>query len=105
GKTGDLFPSTLIRPARQGHGTMPKEKFAMRGDRCAAKSTGTHFAKIGDALRAQINLQDMVAGGFVEAGKDLGIFDGLKSVQDASAQQAHAFLAIAAPNDRRALGA
>src|SRR5205809_6845094 len=93
GKTGDFFPGTLIWPARQGHGTTPEEKFAMRGSRCAAKSTGTHFAKIGDALRAQINLQDMVAGGFVESGKDRGICDGLKTVQDASVQQASAFLA------------
>ena len=83
---------------------MAEEKFTMRWSRGASKSTGMHFAKIGKAVRAEIKLQDMAAGSFVEPGKDGGIFHRLKPVEYTSAQQAHAFVAIGPPNDRRSFG-
>src|ERR1035441_5985673 len=56
---GDLLPVSLVGRACEGHGPAAKEQLAVGGGERAAEAPRTHLAKVAQAKRAKVPLQDI----------------------------------------------
>ena len=98
-KARELLPRAFIRPTGERHRTSGKEQFTVRGCGWPAEATRLHLAVVGDAERAEVDLQDVTAGRFVEPGEDRSIRHRLESRKRAPAKQPDAFVAVSAPDN------
>src|ERR1035441_4224758 len=96
---GDLLPGSLVGPAREGHGPAAKEQLAVRGGERAAEAPRSHLAKVAQAKRAKVHLQDVSTGGFGEPGEDGGGCDRLEAAEFPSAEQTNGLAFARAPDD------
>src|SRR6185503_14110441 len=77
----------------------------MGGRSATSESARFHFAEIGDAECAKVELNNVRTRRFVEARQESGIGDWLESGEFASTEQAGGFAFSGLPSDRRLLGA
>lgn len=64
---------------------MGKEEFAMSRCGRTTEAAGMHFPKVGEALGMQIEVEDVVAWGWIQSRNERLVFDVLKPVENATA--------------------